>query len=722
MIFPKSNLYLKFSTMKKNLLLFVFVFLTTLFFNTKIFAQPNPTPQYLYYCLNESAVPLSASPTSGGTLRWYTTLTGGAFTSTAPTPPTNVAATGVNVLIYYVTEFAGGTESSPRTPIYVYVNQQLDLFCQTVTPNSIKFDFANTGQSSFNYSYTIDGGPAVTGTHTAPSNFTVSSLNEGQTVEFTLTPVGAKSCVTSQTKSCTTTCSATIATPNFPQINPVCEGTSPAPTLGMTSPNGITGTWSPAVINAAMPGTVTYTFTPNPTNFPCANQQVMDITVLAKVTPVFNSIPSTVCQGDTAPILPLNSDNAASVSGTWSPSSVDTSTLGTTTYTFTPDPGQCVVATLTTVDITVKPNAVDPSFNPIPLLCVGSTAPTLANLSPSGITGTWTPATISTNAIGTTSYTFTPDIDQCAIQQILDVEVIAKTVPNFPQIIPFCAGETAPILGTTSPNNITGTWSPAIIDNLTSASYTFTPDSGQCATTQTMNVTVNQPINPGFNDYTICSGSVPPTLATTSPYGVTGTWNPATIDNVNSDSYTFTPDAGQCASVQTIEVTVIPSNTLIDFSWTITEAFAENQKITIVATAQNGDYLYQLDDGPFQTSSVFEYVASGLHSVTVIDQTGCSNPITKTDILIVNYPKYFTPNNDGYNDYWNISELSSQPFAYIRIFDRYGKFIKQISPDGPGWNGTYNGHSLPADDYWFVIHYTENTVVKEFRSHFSLKR
>ncbi|WP_278035134.1 T9SS type B sorting domain-containing protein [Flavobacterium nitratireducens] len=709
--------------MKKNIIVLVFVCLIDLFFATRMSAQtpaPTPTPAFLYYCLNETAAPLSATPSGGGTLRWYTTLTGGTFSTTAPTPPTNVAATGSNHLKYFVTQVIGGVESTPRTEIDVYVEQHLSLFCVAGT-NSIFFDFANTGQSSFTYSYTIDGGTPITGTHNSPSNLMVSGLNEGQTVVFTLTAVGAKACVTPETTSCKTICSATVTTPNFAAIGPLCEG-SVAPVLGPTSPNGISGTWSPATINTALPGTVAYTFTPNPTSFPCANQQVMNITINAKATPVFNSIPSTVCQSATAPVLPLTSDNATPITGTWTPSAVNTAILGPVTYTFTPNAGQCVVVTPTTATITVLPNAVNPNFAPISPICIGSNPPTLSTVSPAGIVGTWSPSTISTTAAGTSSYTFTPDPNQCAVQQTLSVTITPKTVTNFTQIAPFCAGSTAPTLGTTSPNGVSGSWSPTVVDNMASGTYIFTPNSNECAIVQTMNIIVNQPINPGFNDYTICSGSVAPNLDTTSPYGVTGTWNPSAVDNLNSDSYTFTPDPGQCAVVQTIDVTVLPSNTLTDFSWTVTEAFVENQKITITADAANGDYSYQLDDGPLQSSPVFEYVSSGLHSVTVVENSGCSNPITKTDILVINYPKYFTPNNDGYNDYWNIKELASQPYAYIRIFDRYGKFLKQISPNGTGWNGTYNGHFLPADDYWFVIHYMENDVVKEFKSHFALKR
>ncbi|MFA9189087.1 T9SS type B sorting domain-containing protein [Flavobacterium sp. FBOR7N2.3] len=492
--------------MKRSLLLFVFVCFLDVLVGSSIYAQtpqPTPNPQYRYYCLNETALPLSATPSGGGTLRWYTTATGGGFTTTAPVPPTNVAASDTP-LIYYVTQVIGSLESTPRTPIYVYVDQKLNLYCQTRTTNSITFDFANTGQTSFTYSYTVDGGTPQTGTHTAPTNFTVSGLNEGQTVVYTLTAVGAKACVTPESTSCTTICSS-LSTPAFTQIAPICTG-------------------------------------------------------------------------DTAPVLP-----SSSIEG------------------------------------------------------------------------------------------------------------------------------------------IEGTWSPAVVSNTSSGTYVFTPNANECADTQSMTIAVN-PASPGFSDFSICSGNSVPNLDTTSPTGVTGTWNPATIDNVNTDSYTFTPDAGQCTASQIINVTVIPSDRLTDFNWEVTTAFAENQKITVSAIAPADDYLYQLDEGPFQSSPVFENVASGTHSITVVDQGGCSMPITKNDIVVINYPKFFTPNNDGFNDYWNIKELSSQPSAYIRIFDRYGKFLKQISPNGDGWNGSYNGYFLPADDYWFVVHYIENETVKEFKSHFALKR
>lgn len=95
----------------------------------------------------------------------------------------------------------------------------------------------------------------------------------------------------------------------------------------------------------------------------------------------------------------------------------------------------------------------------------------------------------------------------------------------------------------------------------------------------------------------------------------------------------------------------------------------------------------------------------------------------QVEIKVASYPKFFTPNNDGYNDQWNISALHDQGDAKIRIYDRYGKILTQIQPQGPGWNGNYNGKQMPSSDYWFVLDYQDSEgMPKEFKAHFSLKR
>jgi len=173
-----------------------------------------------------------------------------------------------------------------------------------------------------------------------------------------------------------------------------------------------------------------------------------------------------------------------------------------------------------------------------------------------------------------------------------------------------------------------------------------------------------------------------------------------------------------CPSEET-RVTVAPSEPAI-VTYTITDDFVDNQVITVVATGVGGDYEYQLDFGPFQDSPVFENVSTGVHTITVRDKNGCG--VSDAKALVVNYPKFFTPNGDSYNDTWNIVDLKAQLHSNIDIFDRYGKFITSIKPSGAGWDGTYNGATLPSTDYWFVVKYEEDGMQKEFRAHFAMKR
>src|SRR4029078_1833907 len=105
-----------------------------------------------------------------------------------------------------------------------------------------------------------------------------------------------------------------------------------------------------------------------------------------------------------------------------------------------------------------------PNFANIGPLCQNSTAPTLGGTSPNGVTGTWAPATINTATAGTSNYVFTPAVGQCAATQTLSITINAQTVPNFANIGPLCQNSTAPTLGGTSPNGITGTWAPATIN------------------------------------------------------------------------------------------------------------------------------------------------------------------------------------------------------------------------------------------------------------------
>jgi gliding motility-associated-like protein len=156
---------------------------------------------------------------------------------------------------------------------------------------------------------------------------------------------------------------------------------------------------------------------------------------------------------------------------------------------------------------------------------------------------------------------------------------------------------------------------------------------------------------------------------------------------------------------------------------TYSDAFENTTFITVnVLGAGSGNYEYKLDEFPFQDSNIFNNVIAGDHIITVKDKNGHCNP-APINAVIINYPKFFTPNGDGFNETWNIIHLQSKnPNAPIFIFDRYGKLIKEIYPSSEGWNGMYNGQPLPATDYWFTVDYSEKGIAKIFKSHFSLKR
>lgn len=171
----------------------------------------------------------------------------------------------------------------------------------------------------------------------------------------------------------------------------------------------------------------------------------------------------------------------------------------------------------------------------------------------------------------------------------------------------------------------------------------------------------------------------------------------------------------------TAEATVtVSSPPLVYGAQDVSLAFSGSHTVEVSAEGL-GDYVFQLDGGPFQEGNLFEGVAAGAHTVTIRDANGCGS--VTIEIGIVDYPPYFTPNGDGYHDTWNIIGIgTADPGAKIYIFDRFGKLLKQLSPTDRGWDGTYGGNPLPSSDYWFRVDYTENGTAKQFRGHFTLKR
>lgn len=150
----------------------------------------------------------------------------------------------------------------------------------------------------------------------------------------------------------------------------------------------------------------------------------------------------------------------------------------------------------------------------------------------------------------------------------------------------------------------------------------------------------------------------------------------------------------------------------------INTILVNQNSITVELIKPENYYEFSIDGIVFQNSNQFFYIPSGEHIVYVREKNSCN--LIEQPFTIFTIDKYFTPNNDGFNDIWIIPEMKKYPDSNMKIFDRYGKLLKMLDAENSGWNGIFNGAELPADDYWYVLKVEDSKP--EIRGHFSLKR
>ncbi len=185
---------------------------------------------------------------------------------------------------------------------------------------------------------------------------------------------------------------------------------------------------------------------------------------------------------------------------------------------------------------------------------------------------------------------------------------------------------------------------------------------------------------------------------------------------------TATVSDGNVFCVRTRTFTVIPSAMPV-ISDVLVDDFSYRNTIQVV-TELEGDFEYRLDDGEFQDSSIFENLLPGNYRVYMRDLNGCG--VTCAPIAVVGYNSFFSPNGDDRNDEWHLLGMEYLDDPKVTIYDRYGRMIIELTANGPGWDGTFNGTALPGTDYWFKLSYKDDTgsrlEPKFFQNHFSLRR
>ena len=574
--------------------------------------------------------------------------------------------------------------------------------------------------------YTFGGGAtsATISSGVLPNGITANVIGNQLKIEGTPTASGTYNYTISTLGGCLPNAaingSITVYASNSPVFNaisPICTGDLLA-ALPLQSNNGIDGTWTPALNNTI---TTEYTFTPNTGQ--CASSAKLTITVNPKTTPSFTAV-TAICAGELINPLPLQSNNG--ITGTWTPALNNTTT---TEYTFTPNAGQC--ASSAKLTITVNPK-LTPTFTAVAAICAGESINPLPLQSNNGITGTWTPALNNTL---TTEYTFTPNAGQCANSTKLTITVNPKATPTFTAVAPICAGELIPPLPLQSNNGITGTWTPALNNTITTE-YTFTPNAGQCANSTKLTITVNPKVTPTFTTVApICAGELIAPLPLQSNNGITGTWTPA-LNSATTTEYTFTPNAGQCAVSTRLQIVVLPkpnpilkdgsicidkkSNTVLQsylldsnlnsnthtFEWFLNGIKLENAIESTLEALQKGTYAVRTT--AINTNCISNLVEA---SVTEIESNTATFKITQSNAfsgdanvtvtVLEGTGRYQYQLDQGVFQLSNVFTEVASGIHFLRIIDAVGctdlnfkisviGYPKFFTPNGDGQNETWN--------------------------------
>ena len=528
---------------------------------------------------------------------------------------------------------------------------------------------------------------------------------------YTFTPAAGQ-CASNATLTVNTTNSVN---PTFTAMGPYCLNGVPG-ILPNASNNGINGTWNPPVINTSVVGNATYTFTPAAGQ--CASNATLTVNTTNSVNPTFTAM-GPYCVNSAPGILPNISNNG--INGTWNPPVINTVVMGNSNYVFTPSAGQCGDTAMLTINVD---NQVLPVFNPQGPFCLNTNVPNLPNTSANGISGTWIPPVVNTSNIGSTVYTFIPNVGQCGDTNILQIQIVDSIQPNFNVLGPYCLNEVAPNLPGTSLNGINGTWNPPMVNTLAigTTTYTFTPSNAGCATNANVDITINSIGVFAGNDTTLCSGQ---TLVLTANGANTYVWNNGVVNGVSfmpvvSGNYIVCGTVGACSACDTLVVTLIPTPN-VSFGSVVNGNDVQYQYTGSLAQG------YQWNFGDGNSSNMANplntYALSGVYNVTLTANNGpCVGSATNQVIVygpesVIEPINVITPNGDNVNDVFDLNLVGYKNLQGV-ILNRWGNVMAILTLGSITWDGTSNGKLADEGVYFYQFEVEGFSGKKDFHQGF----
>jgi gliding motility-associated-like protein len=144
--------------------------------------------------------------------------------------------------------------------------------------------------------------------------------------------------------------------------------------------------------------------------------------------------------------------------------------------------------------------------------------------------------------------------------------------------------------------------------------------------------------------------------------------------------------------------------------------------LSLFVTPPNSSYeVAEICIGETFTYGGQTYTTSGIYQDTIQTAAGCDSlSILELSVIDCEFQisNILTPNDDGQNDTWRVSDLSKITDCNVSIFNRWGEPVFTTTNYQNDWGGTRDGEPLPDGVYFYAIKCSD----KEFTGSINLLR